>query len=200
MPHFLDPLTLIKAFGYLGLFAIVFAESGILLGFFLPGDSLLFTAGFLASQNYLRIEVLLPLLFLAAYAGDAVGYFFGWKVGPRIFSRPHSFWFHPEHVERTRRFFEKYGKKTIVLARFIPIVRTFAPVMAGVGQMKYRDFAIYNFVGAFLWAIGVTLLGYIFGNTIPNADRYMLPIIFLIIITSFIPPIWHFYKEKKGKV
>src|SRR3989338_3003550 len=116
MLSFLDPTSLIQTFGYIGLFVIIFAESGILLGFFLPGDSLLFTAGFLASQNLLRIEVLMPLLFMAAFAGDSVGYFFGRKVGPKIFSRPHSIFFHPEHVEKTRRFFEKYGSKTIVLA------------------------------------------------------------------------------------
>lgn len=193
----LDPVTLIQAFGYLGLFIIIFAESGILLGFFLPGDSLLFTAGFLASQNLLRIEVLIPLLFLAAFAGDSVGYFFGRKVGPKIFSRPKSFWFSPANVEKTRKFFGRYGAKTIVLARFIPIVRTFAPIMAGVGEMEYKVFVAYNLMGAVLWAMGVTFLGYIFGNTIPNADKYMLYIVLLIVNISFIPPFWHFYKERK---
>lgn len=192
----LDPVTLIQTFGYIGLFAIIFAESGILLGFFLPGDSLLFTAGFLASQNYLRIEVLIPLLFLAAFTGDSVGYLFGRKVGPKIFSRPHSILFHPEHVEKTRRFFEKYGNKTIVLARFIPIIRTFAPIMAGVGEMKYKNFVTYNLIGALLWAAGLTFLGYIFGNTVPNADRYVMPIVIIIIVSSLIPPIWHLYKER----
>lgn len=193
----LDPTSLIEAFGYTGLFVIIFAESGILLGFFLPGDSLLFTAGFLASQEFLRIEVLMPLLFIAAFGGDQFGYYFGKKVGPRVFSRPKSFWFNPENVERTTKFFEKYGRKTIVIARFIPIVRTFAPVMAGVGQMKYKDFVLYNFIGALLWAIGITLLGYIFGNIIPNPDRYLLPIVALIIIISFIPPVWHFLKKRR---
>src|SRR3989344_3938231 len=122
MPSFLDPINLIQTFGYIGLFVIIFAESGILLGFFLPGDSLLFTAGFLASQNLLRIEILVPLLFLGAFAGDSFGYYLGSRIGPRIFNRPKSFWFHPDHVQKTRQFFEQYGNKTIVLARFIPIV------------------------------------------------------------------------------
>ena len=200
MPSFLDPINLIQAFGYLGLFIIIFAESGILLGFFLPGDSLLFSAGFLASQGYLRVEILIPLLFLAAFAGDSTGYFFGHKVGPRIFSRPKSFWFNPNNVEKTRQFFERYGVKTIVLARFIPIVRTFAPIMAGVGGMNYRVFVAYNLLGAILWAIGLTLAGYLFGNIIPNADKYILPVIFIIVLASLIPPFWHFYKERKANI
>lgn len=194
---FLDPASLIQAFGYIGLFIIIFAESGFLLGFFLPGDSLLFTAGFLASQNLLRIEILLPLLFLAAFTGDSTGYFFGKKTGPKIFSRPKSKFFHPEHVVKTKKFFESYGSKAIVLARFIPIVRTFVPIMAGVGEMEYKNFVFYNFIGALIWAVGVTLLGYLFGNVVPNADKYMLYIILIIVNVSFIPPLWQFYKEKK---
>ena len=200
MPAFLDPINLIQAFGYIGLFVIVFAESGILLGFFLPGDSLLFSAGFLASQGYLRIEVLIPLLFLGAFAGDSVGYFFGRKMGPRIFSRQKSFWFNPDNVLKTRKFFEKHGAKTIMLARFVPIVRTFAPIMAGVGEMKYRIFVTYNLMGALVWAVGVTLLGYLFGSIIPDADKYILPIVFIIILISLIPPIWHLYKERKANI
>ena len=196
----LDPVSLIETFGYIGLFAIIFAESGVLLGFFLPGDSLLFTAGFLASQGFLNIYVLFPLLFIAAFAGDQFGYYFGRKMGSKVFSRPKSLWFNPKNVERTTMFFEKYGKKTIVMARFIPVVRTFAPVMAGVGQMKYRDFVLHNLLGALLWAIGITLIGFVFGNVIPDADRYLLPIVILIVLVSFIPPVWHLYKEKKGKI
>ncbi|MSR88001.1 MAG: DedA family protein [Candidatus Zambryskibacteria bacterium] len=188
---------LIKTFGYIGLFVIVFAESGILLGFFLPGDSLLFAAGFLASQDYLDIKVILPLLFLAAFVGDSFGYFLGAKIGPKIFSRPKSFWFNPENVEKTRKFFNYYGAKAVVLARFIPVVRTFVPVMAGVGEMKYSHFLRYNFIGALLWVVGITLLGYLFGNTIPDADKYLLPVILLIVVVSFLPPLWHFYKRKK---
>lgn len=194
-----DLTSLIQTAGYLGPFAIIFAESGILLGFFLPGDSLLFTAGFLASQGYLNIWILLLLFFLAAFAGDSVGYFFGKKVGPKIFSREKSFWFNPSNVEKTRNFFERHGKKAIVLARFIPIVRTFTPVMAGVGEMKYEIFVLYNFIGALLWAVGLTLAGYLFGNTVPNADRYVMPIVLLIVVISLIPPVWHMIKEKMKK-
>ena len=196
MLSFLDPVSLIKSFGYLGLFSIIFAESGLFFGFFLPGDSLLFTAGFLASQGYLKITILIPLLFIAAVAGDFVGYSFGKSVGSKIFSRPKSFWFNPENIERTKKFFDQYGSKTIMLARFIPIIRTFAPIMAGVGEMKYKIFILYNSLGALAWAIGITLLGYIFGNTIPNADKLVLPIVILIIIISLIPPLWHIVKDK----
>jgi membrane-associated protein len=199
MSIFLDPVALIATFGYIGLFIIIFAESGALIGFFLPGDSLLFSAGFLASQGILDIRILLPLLFLAAFAGDSFGYFIGRQIGPRIFTRPKSFWFHPDHVEKTRKFFEEHGSKTIVLARFIPIIRTFAPIMAGVGGMHYKNFVSYNFMGAVIWAIGVTMLGYLFGNVVPNADKYMLYIILIIINVSFLPPAWHYYKERKKR-
>jgi membrane-associated protein len=198
MFHF-DLNVIVQTAGYLGLFAIIFAESGLLIGFFLPGDSLLFTAGFLASQGYFRIEVLMILLFLAAFAGDTVGYFFGQKVGPRVFSRPKSFWFNPKNVKRTEDFFARYGTKAIVLARFIPIVRTFTPIMAGVGKMEYKTFALYNALGAMIWAVGIPLVGYIFGNTIPGADKYVLPTVFFIVIISFLPPAWHYYKDQRKK-
>lgn len=192
-----DLVSLVEGAGYLGLFAIIFAESGILIGFFLPGDSLLFTAGFLASQNYLSIIPLIILLFIAAVAGDAVGYLFGKKVGPRIFSRPKSFWFNPAHIERTRTFFERYGAKTILLSRFLPAVRTVAPIMAGIGGMRYRVFAIYNAIGALVWAGGLTLLGYLFGQTIPNANKYIVPVVLVIIVLSILPTIWQIIRERR---
>ena len=192
-----DLIKLIEFGGYIGLFAIVFAESGLFFGFFLPGDSLLFTAGFLASQGYFSILPLILLLLVAAILGDAVGYTFGRKAGPKIFSRPESFFFKPSHVEKTSQFFEKYGAKTIFLARFVPIVRTFAPIMAGVGGMKYATFARYNVIGGICWAAGMTLLGYFFGRVIPDADRYILPIVGLIIVISLIPPALEYWKEKK---
>lgn len=192
-----DLNNLIQSAGYIGLFLIIFAESGILIGLFLPGDSLLFTAGFLASQGYLHIFVLLVIFFTAAFLGDSVGYFFGKKVGPKIFSREKSFWFNPENVEKTRRFFEKYGTRAVVLARFIPIIRTFIPVMAGVGEMKYEVFVFYNALGALLWAVGLTLAGYLFGNVVPNADKYVLPIVGLIVVISLVPPVWQFFKERQ---
>jgi membrane-associated protein len=184
---FLDPRDLIVTFGTIGLFAIVFAESGLFFGFFLPGDSLLFTAGLFASQGTLSLPLILVGCFVAAVAGDQVGYLFGKRVGPALFRRPDSRFFRQEYVERAQRFFEKYGAKTIVLARFVPIVRTFAPILAGVGKMPYRTFVLFNVVGGLFWAVGVTLLGYALGEMIPDIDRYLLPIIALIILISFIP-------------
>lgn len=195
----IDLNSLVQAAGYAGLFLIVFAESGLFFGFFLPGDSLLFTAGFLASQGLFNIWILLPLLFVAAVLGDAVGYTFGRKMGPKIFSRPQSIFFHPSHVDKTAKFFEKYGTKTIVLARFVPIVRTFAPIMAGVGGMRYETFAKFNIIGGLLWSVGMTALGYAFGQVIPDADRYILPIVGLIIVISFIPPAWELFKTRWSK-
>jgi membrane-associated protein len=148
--------------------AIVFAESGLLIGFFLPGDSLLFIAGFLSSNAGGNVLPPLPIVagvaFVAAVAGDQVGYLFGKKVGPSLFDRPQSRLFKPSHVEKAQAFFDKHGAKTIVLARFVPIVRTFAPIVAGVGTMKYRTFVTFNIVGGLLWGVGVTTLGYFLGE------------------------------------
>ena len=184
---FLDPQNLLVTFGTIGLFLIVFAESGLLFGFFFPGDSLLFTAGLFAAQGTLSLPLILVGCFIAAVAGDQVGYVFGQRVGPALFKRPDSRLFKQEYVERARAFFEKHGPKTIVLARFVPIVRTFAPILAGVGRMQYRTFVSYNLIGGFLWAVGVTLLGYWLGNLIPDVDAYLLPIVALIIALSFVP-------------
>jgi membrane-associated protein len=182
-----DPKTLIETFGTIGLFAIVFAESGLLVGFFLPGDSLLFTAGLLASQGHLNFPLILVGCFVAAVAGDQVGYMFGARVGPPLFRRPNSRFFRRSHLEKAQQYFEKQGPKTIILARFIPIVRTFAPIIAGVASMPYRTFVTFNIVGGLLWAVGVTTLGYVLGETIPDIDKYLLPAIGVIILISFIP-------------
>lgn len=190
-----DLISLIKTAGYLGLFGIVFAESGLLIGFFLPGDSLLFTAGFLASQGFLNIWYLVPLMFIGAVLGDNVGYAFGYKVGPMLFTKEESIFFHKDHLERARLFYEKYGKKAIVLARFMPGIRTFAPILAGVGKMEYRTFMTYNLVGGFLWGAGMPLLGYFLGNTIPGVDKYLLPIILLIIFLSILPSLIHIWQN-----
>ena len=150
----MDPKSLIEAFGTIGLFVIVFAESGLLAGFFLPGDSLLFTAGLLASQGHLNFPIIVTGCFVAAVAGDQVGYVIGRKYGPAVFKRPDSRFFHQKNVDRAAPYFEEHGSKTIVLARFVPIVRTFTPVVAGVGQMDYRKFVTFNVLGGFLWAVG----------------------------------------------
>lgn len=183
----MHPEHLIEAFGTLGLFAIVFAESGLLFGFFLPGDSLLFTAGLLASRGVLNFPVIAVGCALAAIAGDQVGYVIGRKAGPALFRRPESRFFHRKNVDRAKAYFDKNGPRTIILARFIPVIRTFAPVVAGVGQMNYRKFVTYNVVGGVLWGSGVTTAGYLLGESIPDIDRWLLPIIGVIVMVSFIP-------------
>ena len=193
----IDLIALIKAAGYLGLFGIIFAESGLFVGFFLPGDSLLFTAGFLASQGVLNIWILIPLMFIAAILGDNFGYAFGKKVGPALFKKEDSLFFHKDHIERARIFYEKYGAKTLVLARFLPIARTFAPILAGVGNMHYPTFLFYNFIGAVLWAVGLTWLGYFLGSTIPNLDKYLIPIILAIIVVSSLPTLIHIIRNRE---
>jgi membrane-associated protein len=195
---FLDPKTLIQTVGILGVFAIVFAESGLFFGFFLPGDSLLFTAGLLASQDYFSITWLIIGCIIFAILGDNVGYAFGRRVGEKIFTREDSFFFHKKHVERAQIFYEKYGKKAIVLARFVPVVRTFAPILAGVGKMHYRTFLTYNIIGGIVWSAGLTLLGFVLGNVIPDIDRYILPIVLVIIFVSFVPIIVSYIREKKS--
>ena len=148
----IDPLFIIKTLGLLGVVLIVFAESGLFFGFFFPGDSLLFTAGFLASQDLISIYWLLILCFLAAVLGDNVGYAFGKKTGPMIFTKEDSLLFHKKHIEKAHKFYEKYGKKTIIFARFVPIVRTFAPIVAGVAGMDYKTFLSFNLIGGFIWS------------------------------------------------
>lgn len=192
-----DLVAFIKAAGYVGLFLIVFAESGLFIGFFLPGDSLLFTAGFLASQGFLNIWALAPLLFLAAILGDNFGYAFGKKVGPTIFSREDSRFFNKNHLERARVFYEKHGAKTLVLARFLPVIRTFAPILAGVGRMHYPTFFFYNILGALFWALGIAWLGYFMGAAIPGVDKYLIPIILAIIVLSVLPTLIHIVKNRE---
>lgn len=201
----LDPEKLIQTVGLFGVFAVIFAESGLLIGFFLPGDSLLFTAGFFASKPESIPEALhLPLLplmigcLLAAVIGDQVGYLFGRKAGPAVFNRPDSRFFKQEYVDRAHGYFERYGPKTIVLARFIPIVRTFAPVVAGVGKMVYKTFFRFNVLGGVLWVIGVTLLGYFLGQIDVVAQNLEITIIIIVAI-SFSPMILEIWRERKKR-
>jgi len=196
--HSLDDL--IRWGGYVVLVAIVFTETGLLVGFFLPGDALLITAGLVAAGGGLNIWWLNGLLIVAAIVGDSVGYAIGWRVGPRLFTREKSLVFNPRHVERTRRFYERHGSKTIVIARFVPIVRTFAPVVAGVGQMQYRRFLLYNVLGGVGWVLGMTWAGYLLGRAIPNVDRYMHVIVIIVIILSVIPIGVEILKERRRRV
>lgn len=186
-----DLVELIRAAGYLGVFTIVFLESGLLVGFFFPGDSLLFTAGFLASQEFFDIRILIAGCFIAAIAGDSIGYLIGAKLGPKLFKKDNSLFFHKKHLDRAQRFYDKHGGKTIILARFVPVIRAFAPVVAGAGKMNYKRFVFFNFFGAVMWAIGVTLAGYYLGSLIPDVDKYLFPIVGLIIIASVLPAVHH---------
>lgn len=193
---FLDPHFLIRTFGYLGIFFIVFAESGLFFGFFLPGDSLLFVAGFLASQGILDFPLLVFLCVAGAILGDSVGYFFGKKVGQALYQREDSRFFKKAYLEKAHAFYEKHGGKTIILARFMPFVRTFAPIVAGTANMTYRKFFFFNVIGGLLWAVGVTAIGYTLGNVIPGVGRYLLPIIVFIVLISVLPPIFHYVKSR----
>jgi len=193
--HNLDEL--IAWAGYIGLTIIVFCETGLLAGFFLPGDSLLVTAGLVASQGKLDIVKLNLLLMAAAIVGDSVGYAIGHFAGPRLFRKEDSFFFHKKYVDKTRVFFEKHGGKTIILARFVPIIRTFAPTVAGVGKMSYAKFLSFNVVGGILWVGTMTLVGYTLGRTIPNIEKHMHIVVGIVILVSFVPLIHEYLKSRK---
>jgi membrane-associated protein len=199
-PQWLDPNYLISTFGLIGILVIVFAESGLLIGFFLPGDSLLFTTGLLvAGEEYLTQPLWLVclLIVIAAIAGDQVGYMFGRKVGPALFRRPNSRFFKQENVEKAHEFFEKYGPRSIVLARFVPIVRTFTPIIAGVSRMNYRTFVIYNVIGGTLWGAGVTLLGYFLGQ-IEFVKGHIEMILVGIVLISVLPIAFEMLRARKN--
>lgn len=198
--RYLDVNFLTQTFGYPGLFAIIFAETGLMLGFFLPGDSLLITAGIFASKGYFDIIVLCTLLFIAGTLGNIVGYIFGRKVGKRLFNREDSLLFHKNHIIKAEKFYEKHGGKTIIIARFIPIIRTFAPIVAGIGNMHFRTFLFYNIIGCLLWAVGLTLGGYFVGSLIP--EKYFELIIIGVIVISLIPVFYHGVntKEKRQRI
>lgn len=193
----LDLIEVIKTIGYVGLFAVVFAETGLFLGFFFPGDSLLFVAGVLAAQGFFSLPMLLIGLFVAAFIGNLVGYWFGGYVGPKIFAKEDSLLFKKSHLLKAQAFYEKHGPKTIVLARFIPIVRTFAPIVAGVARMHYGTFVFYNFVGAAIWSVGLTLLAYYLGSLVENIDHYLLPIVLLIIFLSVLPGLVEYWRDRR---
>lgn len=198
-PKWIDPDFLIETFGMLGILAVVFVESGLLVGFMLPGDSLLFTAGLLSAAGTLPdLWILLVTIPLAAIAGDQVGYAIGRKAGPAVFRRPDSRFFRAEHVERSREFFERYGARTIVIARFVPIVRTLAPVMAGVSRMNYRTFVTYNVIGGIGWGIGVTLLGYFLGQ-VEFVHANIEPIILGIVALSVAPIAFELLRARRAR-
>lgn len=213
--NFFDLGQLLEQYGvaavYAILFAIIFAESGLFFGFFLPGDSLLLTAGLFAYKNAaaqgglndgLTLWILMPLLFVAATLGDNVGYWFGKKTGPPLFNRPQSLIFRRKNLLAAKAFYEKHGGKTIVLARFMPFIRTFAPIVAGAVEMKYRKFMFYNLLGGFLWAVGVTFAGYALGQVFPPEvlDRYFLIIVIVVILISAAPAMLHVWRENRHEI
>jgi membrane-associated protein len=193
----LDPKTIVAA-GYLVIAAIIFAECGLLVGFFLPGDSLLFTAGFLASQHQVGVDIatLSIICGVAAAAGPLVGYWYGKALGPRLFNREDSLLFKRKHLQRAHDFYERHGGKALILARFMPVVRTFAPVVAGMAAMDYSRFVVYTVVGAVLWAVGVTWAGFFLGSLIPDAAKYLEYIVALIVVVSIAPPVIHLLRER----
>ncbi len=200
--HLFQIEEIIRWGGYFILLGIVFAETGLLAGFFLPGDSLLVTAGLLAAiDGKMNIWVLNLILSAAAIAGDSTGYAIGYHLGPKIFNRENSFFFNKEHLLRTKKFYDKYGSKTIVIARFVPIVRTFAPTLAGVGRMEYKKFLSYNVMGGISWVMGMTLTGYFLGRSIPNIEKKIHWVVLIVIALSFIPIIreWMISRSQKNK-
>ncbi|HEY3131721.1 MAG TPA: VTT domain-containing protein [Acidobacteriota bacterium] len=194
-----DLKELIRWGGYTALIAIVFCETGIMLGFFLPGDSLLVTAGVLAANGDLNIVWLNATLMFAAITGDSVGYWIGLKGGQKLYSRPDSRFFRRKHLLSAKTFYEKHGGKTIVFARFMPFARTFAPVVAGIAQMNYRNFVFYNIAGGIGWVFSMTMTGYVLGKSIPNLDRYIYLVVAIVILLSLLPGILHFWKEYRTR-
>ncbi len=190
---------LIRLVGFYGCIAIVFAETGLLIGFFLPGDSLLITAGLFAARGDLDIFTLIPALIVAAIVGNATGYWIGKRTGVALYSRPDSLLFRREHVRITHDYYERHGGKTVVLAQFIPILRTFAPVVAGVGEMGYRRFATYNVLGAILWVTSMTLAGYLLGNLVPNIEERIHLVVALVIAVSLLPPAIAWLRSRKSR-
>ena len=195
----INPESLLQSGGILLVAAIVFAESGLLVGFFLPGDTLLFTAGFFASQGKLNLSLLLLAVVVAAVIGDNVGYSIGKRMGGRVFNKKDGILFRAEYIERANKFYEKHGGKTITLARILPIVRTFAPVVAGAANMDRKRFIFFNIIGATSWGIGVTMLGYNLGSRIPNIDKYLLPVVGLAMLLTFGPAMYHVLKDKNTR-
>lgn len=192
-----DIPALVQAAGYFGLTLIIFAETGLLIGFFLPGDSLLVTAGLLGSQGYINPFLLGLLLTVAAIVGDTVGYSIGKASGPRLFTREDSLLFNKKHLIRAHQFYERHGGKTIIIARFMPVIRTFAPVVAGMGAMKYRRFLAYNAVGGMLWVWSMLLMGYFLGRYVPGIAKHIELVIIVVVVLSILPAIIGRFKSEK---
>ncbi len=205
MDFILHPENYLEALGPVGMFvvfAIIFAESGLFFGFFFPGDSLLLTAGLVAFKGIFNIWALVIGVFIAAVLGDNVGFWFGNKVGPPIFSRPQSRFFKPQYLQRAKEFYDRYGGITIILARFLPVIRTFVPIAAGAAAMDYRRFFAFNLIGGFLWGVGVPTAGYLLGALIPPQvlDRYFTYIVLAAFFIPGLPTVWHVWKENRTEI
>jgi membrane-associated protein len=194
-----DLPVLVQWAGLFGLAAIIFSETGLLIGVFLPGDSLLVTAGLLAARGYLNVYTLAPVLTLAAILGNSLGYFIGRASGPRVFNRENSLFFNKKHAIRAHEFYEKYGRKTIVLAQFMPIIRTFSPVIAGVGGMKFREFITFNIIGAFVWIWSMLGVGFFLGSYIPGIDQHIEIVVVIVVFISILPGIIGGYTARRAK-
>lgn len=194
----LNPLAIVQTGGYVGLAFLIFAESGLLIGIFLPGDSLLFAAGLLAASGLFDPGLLALCVVAGAILGDSVGYWFGKEMGERFFHRQDSFFFKHEYIERTQKFYNKYGARAVVLARFVPVVRTVAPITAGAGSMKYSKFLSYNLIGGLIWGAGMVYLGYWLGSALPNSEHYILPLSLGIIVLSFLPILWNLARGQRA--
>jgi membrane-associated protein len=182
-----DPITIIKTIGLLGVFLAICVESGVFFGFFLPGDTLLFASGIFASQGLFPLAVVIAGCAVAAIIGDNIGYWTGKKMGRKLFEKSETLFFNKKRITDAEHFYERYGSITIIMARFVPIMRTFAPIIAGIGLMKYKTFFTYNIIGGVLWATIVPMLGYFLGSLIPNPDHYILPVVLFVLFISFAP-------------
>lgn len=194
----IDVQAMILAVGYAGLFTIVFAETGLLLGFFLPGDTLLITAGLMAQRGQFHFWVLLPLLFAAAVIGDSVGFEIGRRAGSRLFNREDSRFFKRHHLDRARAFYDRHGGKTIVIARFLAVIRTFAPTVAGAADMHYRRFVIFNATGAALWVVSLLTLGFVFGQKVGNLEVFFTILVGMTVLASTVPGAWQLWRRHNG--
>ncbi|OGL30831.1 hypothetical protein A3F37_00065 [Candidatus Saccharibacteria bacterium RIFCSPHIGHO2_12_FULL_41_12] len=191
----IDITEIIRNGGLLLVAFMLFAETGLLLGFFLPGDTLLLASGILAASGNFSLGVLLPVVVVSTVAGNIVGYEIGHRAGPKLFKKKDGKIFRQEYLTRAEDFYEKHGGKTILFARFLPIIRTFAPIVAGIGKMNKKLFNFYNVVGGVIWGVGVTLIGYFFGQRIPNLENYILPVILTVVLLSFLSPLIHSFKK-----
>lgn len=200
MQNILNPEVLINTLGYAGIFSTIFFESGFFFGFFLPGDTLLFTVGFLSSGGILHFWFSLIGIMISTFLGSIAGYFFGKRVGHRIFFKKGSLLFDPENLEKTKHFYEKYGNWTVFLCRFVPFVRTFAPILAGVGEMKFKTFMKYNIWGAIAWPLAITSVGFFFGNQFKSIHQYVMPALGIVFLSSFVPLTITAFRKKKNSI